>query len=186
MPEPPKPAGLIQSVTQTFKLPYRPAANPTKCPFQYDNWPWYSATYDQCYIGKSSRITFSGLSIPVPAGSGKVIITLTYNTTHYGPSPIGTAPSCYTSAVGCPYDSLNIGISSAFQTPAWPKPDTKFTYIGQYLDTNGIFVNWTYPGQSCTGSAATGVLADDNAPNKVCWVGFHPNFEVWATTPTTE
>ena len=41
---------------------------------------------------------------------------------------------------------------------AWPKPDTKFTYIGQYLDTNGIFVNWTSANLLVQDAATTGDL----------------------------
>ena len=145
---------------------------------------WYNATYGQCYDGKTSRITFTGLNFPVPPG-GKVIITLAYNTTSGGPQPLGALP-CTKTAVGCPYDSLNIGISSAFQNMAWPKPDTKFVYIGQWLDANGIYVNWRSPSQSCGSAATTGVLKDDTSGNQVCWVGFHPNFEVWTTGPATE
>ena len=37
-----------------------------------------------------------------------VIWTVEYNTSHYGPAPIGQNTACY----GCRYDSLNIGLNS--------------------------------------------------------------------------
>jgi hypothetical protein len=39
-----------------------------------------------------------------------VVYGIAYNTSHYGPNPIGEADACYTSSGGCPYDSLNIGL----------------------------------------------------------------------------
>ncbi len=70
---------------------------------------WYDGT--ACVNGKAANITFdfSSQNLTLP---DTVVYGISYNTTSYGPSPIGTGASCYSTAAGCPYDSLNIGLST--------------------------------------------------------------------------
>ncbi len=65
---------------------------------------------------------------------------LVYNTTSYGPTPIGPPAPCFTSSGGCPYDSLNIALSPAVTVGSKPFFDTLYWnefYASNYCD-NGL------------------------------------------------
>jgi hypothetical protein len=162
------PGPLLATITKTFDIPYRPSSTPSLCGGDPNR--WYNRKDKTCYHGIASMIVvnFSGSQVPLPS-NGEVVVTVAYNTTHYGPSPIGESASCYTSSGGCPYDSLNISTDTT---------DGNFQFVGAPLDANGIFVNYTLPNNSCTGTIATGVLTDDTG----CWAGLHPEIEVKANT----
>jgi hypothetical protein len=103
----PAPGALLGTVTETFDIPYRPSSTPAQC--NNDGQKWYSKKDNTCYRGLAVpvMVNFSGLHIPVPTDD-RIILTVSYNTTHYGPNPIGESTSCFGTAAGCPYDSLNI------------------------------------------------------------------------------
>src|SRR6185437_9415926 len=63
---------LVAAITKTFKMPYRPSANATKCP---GNGGWWNMGH--CYHGKAFKIGFmlKGAVLPKPA-----IIAVAYNT----------------------------------------------------------------------------------------------------------
>ncbi len=113
----------IASLTKTFKMPYRPSANPT-CTGNPDLGGWKSAGV--CYHGKLFKITFvlKGVSIP-----SKAIVSVAFNTTDYGAAP---------THVPGPYDSLNVG---GFEGPPSvggdPQPQSDYissTWTGAYCD----------------------------------------------------
>jgi hypothetical protein len=149
----------LATVTQTFALPYRPSSTPAKC--AGDATEWYSAKDKACHHGIAVPVTvnFGASNETLPSS---VVVTVAYNTTHYGPAPIGEAAACFTSSGGCPYDSLNISTEG----------DGGLT--GTVVDPNGIYVNYSVAGQGCGGLAVPGTLALDTG----CWAGFHPEIQV--------
>ena len=158
------------TVTQTFNIPYRPTSTPNLC--NGDNTRWYDPLDKRCYHGLAVPIVvdFSKFGVPLPAINNRLVITVAFNTTHYGPHPIGESASCFTSSGGCPYDSLNISTDTT---------DGTFVFVGSPLDPNGIFVRYSVGGQGCTRLAVPDVLADDTG----CWAGYHPEFLVTANKP---
>jgi hypothetical protein len=92
-------------------------------------------------------------------------MTVAYNSTHYGPAPIGESASCFTSSGGCFYDSLNISTDGPGGT------------VGSLLDPNGIYANYSLSGLGCAQNAVPGSLALDTG----CWAGFHPQMQVTVT-----
>jgi hypothetical protein len=96
------PGTLITSVTQTFAIPWRPAADPTCPDTGYGAGFAWRASDGKCYNGLAFNITFdlTGLGIIAP---DKLIFGIAYNTSDFGATPLrATAPT------GGPYDSLNV------------------------------------------------------------------------------
>ncbi len=97
---------FLGSVTHTFGMPYRPAANYSKCAGP-DAGKWYDKSSGTCYNGMAFAVKFvklGSLSLPDDA-----IISVAFNTTHYGHNPVGEDTACFTSDGGCAYDALNVG-----------------------------------------------------------------------------
>ena len=165
----PTPSSLLGTITHTFDIPYRPTSTPGSCDGNVEE--WYSSTDKACHRGISAEVSFdfSDQHLAIPA-NGQIIVAVGYNTTHYGPHPIGSAP-CLTTSGGCPYDSLNIGTYGS-------GPAGLAGGVGSLLDTNGVFVDYTKSEFACSGNTVTGTLALD-AP---CWTGYHPLVKVQAST----
>ena len=155
---------LLATTTQTFEIPYRPSSNSVNC----DGTAWYDRKTETCYHGITVPITvdLSSLHVTLPS---QIIVGVAFNTTHYGPVPIGEAAPCYSTGAGCPYDSLNISTDSN---------GGFYQAIGSVLDVDGIFVNYTSPANSCSGTAVTGIFALDASPG--CWTGYHPEIQISA------
>jgi hypothetical protein len=165
----PAPGTLLATLTQDFTLPYRPSSDTVNCV----GGPWYDSTTQTCYNGIAAPITFdlSSLKVKLPK---KIIVGFQFNSTHYGPSPIGQSAPCFSAVVngttpGCFYDSLNVSTDDN---------NGYFRAIGSVLDVDGIFFNYTNAGNSCNGAATTGVFGLDAAPG--CWTGYHPEIQVTA------
>jgi len=141
--------GLLATMTQTFNIPYRPSSTPAQC--GGDAQRWYDRKDKTCYHGFAVpiSISFSGLHLPIPANN-EVIVTVAYNTTDFGPIPIGQT-ACNQTSAGCPYDSLNISTDGSGSTGL-------VGGVGSVLDANGIFVNYTLPNTSCSGTAPPTVI----------------------------
>jgi hypothetical protein len=152
---------LIQSVTQTVDVPYRPSASP-KCTGDQAG-KWYH--HGTCLNGKSVTIKFkfqkSGIQLP-----DSVVLGVAYDTTHYGYNPIGESAPCFGTGAGCPYDSLNIGLSPAVTTGSKPYPDT-------------VFQNAAASGLYCDATPTAGTFNLDS-PTSACWAGLVPAFTVTA------
>jgi hypothetical protein len=97
-------ATLLASSTQTFAVPYRPSAS-AKC----GDGRWYSGGLKSCFNGLADDVTFGFSNVTLP---DTVVYELSYNTTHYGPNPIGEGAACFGTDAGCPYDSLNIALNT--------------------------------------------------------------------------
>jgi hypothetical protein len=145
------PGALITTVTQTFKIPYRPSAS-SKCG---TTGQWFDSLHKKCNNGKLVNLTFTiGGRVPSSAVYG-----IAYNTTHYGYNPIGESAACYTSSGGCGYDSLNIALS---QDPINVK-------VGYDTNPGKVWQNASVPSDYCdNGAAGTGTFRLDS-PTSTCW-----------------
>jgi len=90
--DPRLPGALIASDTQTFSIPWRPAADPT-C----TGGTAWRASDGLCYNGLAFTIKFK-LNVVVP---NEIVYGIAFNTNTWGYQPIG---------VPGPYESLNVGI----------------------------------------------------------------------------
>jgi hypothetical protein len=157
----------IASKTVNFQIPYRPSSDAAHCAVGGvpggDGEQWYSAADNTCYHGFAFPITFdfTGSGIVLPS---QAIFTVVFNTSDYGPVP--QRPKACNNISGddnCPYDSLNVGV---FSSPI----------VGNSVDPNGNWFNYTLPGTSCSGAAPTGTVIDDTP----CWTAQHPGLAIVA------
>ena len=92
-----QPGTVIDSVTQTFLIPWRPEAS-AGC-----GTAWLAAD-NNCYNGLAFDVTFDLGNITVP---DQLIYGIAYNTQSYGAAPTGQTG---------PYNSLNFGLSTVAPT----------------------------------------------------------------------
>lgn len=122
---------------------------------------WFDHKQGLCLNGLAANITFdfSGQHVQLP---NTAVYGITYNTSHYGPNPIGSGAACYTSSGGCPYDSLNIGLAPKVRVGSKPFPNT-------------VFQNAVFAGDYCdSGTAGVGVMRLDSAAPNACWSSLIP------------
>lgn len=155
------PGRLIGSVTTTLEMPYRPSANFTHCT-GVDAGKWYQKSTATCFNGKLFTRTLSLGDLQVP---GNIIVSVNYNTTHYGYEPIGEAAPCFVGPGGCPYDALNVATAAGPTVGTTPLPDDAYVY-----GSNGV--------SYCDGGAGG---LDVFRLDAGCWTGFQPAFEVRAS-----
>jgi len=160
----PLPGSLITTRTQTFSIPYRPSADPVHCTGG-DAGKWFDAVSGICYNGLAKNITFF-FNLPVLPNS--VVYGIAYNTTHYGPSPIGESAACFAASGGCPYDSLNIALAPVVNVGSKPFPST-------------VYQNTAFASNYCDGTPVPGMFQLDS-PTSACWAGFIPAVEFNADT----
>ena len=159
---PPAPGALLGSRTQTFAIPYRPSAS-ASCTTAGQ---WFSG--GSCYNGLAVPITFDFSSGPQVALPAQVIWTVSFNTTNYGPSPIGTS-ACSVTPQGCGYDSLNVGLNTSPPGPS----------VGTDTDPDAVFWNTHTAGNYTDGGAGgTGTLREDTA-----WSPYVPAGELQLAAP---
>ena len=154
----PSAGALIAMKTTTFDIPFRPSADAVNC----DGLKWYDATDGECYSGYATTLAwdFSADGVYLPS---QAIWTVTYNTTHYGASPVGTGAACYGEDGGCGYDSLNVGAETFLGSP----------FAGSDVDPDGAFLDSDWSGAYCDGgTGGTGSLREDTAAG--CWTDFRP------------
>ncbi len=151
------PGPLLASKTVTFKLRYRPSADPVHCPTAPGK--WYDQTNRTCYNGFAQKIEFNlaTLNVQLP---NDVIWGIAYNTTHYGYTPIGETAACFSTPAGCGYDSLNVGAQTF-------NPDI---IVGTDTDPDVVFVN--AKGGYCAGGPTDTFRADSG-----CWLPYRPLIE---------
>jgi hypothetical protein len=144
----------IATSTQTFVVPYRPSAS-AKCTGS-EAGEWYQSSSKTCFNGLADNVTFSFSGVTLP---DTVVYGIVYNTSHYGPTPQGETPACFGTAAGCPYDSLNIALSTDDDVSAGSS-------------TSGtVWQNSPYGSQYCDGgSAGTGTFRADSG----CWTPYVP------------
>jgi len=152
----------LASGSKTFKMPYRPSASPKCTGAQAGEWSGKGG----CWHGKAFKVSLSLKAAHLP---NQVIVSVAYNTSHHGPSPIGEAPACYTSSAGCFYDSLNIAVIEPPEGPPTTGSDP----------TDAVYVNTTNSGETCE-SGTLGTFG----PTKCAefWEGAQPALAVSATS----
>ena len=139
---------LIATATQTFDVPYRPSSDNVNC----TGGRWLDGKQG-CFNGLAVNVTFefSDQQVTLP---DTAIYGIAYNTSHYGPNPVGENTACFTSSGGCPYDSLNIGLAPTVTVGLKPFPNT-------------VYQNAVYGSDYCDGGSA-GVMRLDS-PSNACW-----------------
>lgn len=155
----PVPGSQIATVTQTITVPYRPSADNVNCTGTNAG-KWYDATSGQCFNGLAANVSFdfTSLSVVLP---NSVVYGLVYNTTHYGPNPIGESAACVGTAAGCPYDALNIALAPVVN-------------VGTKPFFNTLYQNSVFASEYCDdGLAGIGIFRLDS-PTSACWVGLVP------------
>jgi hypothetical protein len=131
---------LITEVTKTFNIRYRPSQNNTKCTGGAFG-AWWAAKLNQCFHGKFQRIVFPMKGFIWPS---KTIVSVSFNTTTWGYEPHGIQP-CDSEPQGCPYDSLNVGLSELAESPT--------PSIGSYPTPANDYWNTSTAGNYCDGGA---------------------------------
>ncbi|MGO9489954.1 MAG: hypothetical protein ACLQBB_13105 [Solirubrobacteraceae bacterium] len=160
----------IASVTHTFAMPYRPSQS-AECATLGDPGTWFdeatvaTAPVEKCFHGLAFTVSFHLGKTALP---GKAIISLSYNTTSYGPEPKKTQP-CDSEAQGCYYDSLNFADVEPAQSALSVGSDP----------TESQFVNSNWSEMYCGKTESL----DTFAPSGVCptwWEGDQPVISVQA------
>jgi uncharacterized repeat protein (TIGR01451 family) len=160
----PTPGSLIATKTQTFSIPYRPSSDNTNC----TGGKWFDGT--TCFNGQAHNITFDLTSLGITLPSS-VVFGITYNTTSFGPNPVGTGAPCFSSSGGCGYDGLNVALSPAATVGSKPFPATLYwdnAFASNYCDN---------------GTAGINVFRLDS-PTSACWGGLVPAVQFIAAPPT--
>lgn len=131
-----------QSITQTFTIPWRPAAD-ASC----SNGNWKSAVDGLCYSGLAFEVVFDlrGLNFDLPS---QFIYSVEYNTQLSGYQPLG---------IPGPYNSLNVGFSPQSSPSA-----------GEDVDADVVYWNTTIAGWYSDG----GALGSGSFRADTGWTGF--------------
>lgn len=154
----PRPGSLITTMTQTFNIPYRPSAS-----IGCTNGGWGSS----CFHGLAINIVFD---FDLKSGHVKlpdtVVYGIAYNTSDYGAAPQRPQP-CNATATGCPYDSLNVALST----------DPTDLSAGSDPNTGTVFWNTSVAGFYCDGGAnGSGFFRlDSPGAGNGCWSIGAPN-----------
>jgi hypothetical protein len=157
------PGSLITTKTETFAIPYRPSTDTVNC----IDGAWYDASSDSCFNGKAVNITFTFDGTVVLPDS--IVYGVSYNTSNYGPSPIGPA-ACSPTPQGCPYDSLNVGLNHESGTS-----------VGTDVNPDGVFWNTETAGYySDGGTGGVNTFREDTN-----WTGYVPAVKFTATSVAT-
>jgi hypothetical protein len=155
---------VIVTRTQTFAIPYRPSAS-ASCTGG-DAGKWFDGT--GCNNGYATPITFTfDGTVVLP---DELVWGISYNTSNYGPNPIGTQP-CSSTTEGCPYDALNVGLSQEASTT-----------VGTDVDPTGTYFNTVTAAWYCDGgTGGTGTFRSDSG----CWDGYRPMARIEAVEPVS-
>ena len=149
------PGALIATQTQTFSIPYRPSAS-TKCTGAQAG-EWYSNKSKSCFNGLAVNIKFHFHDAHVTLPN-TVVYGIAYNTSDYGTTP-QRPQACDATTAGCPYDSLNVGLST----------DPTDLSAGSDPNPGTLFMNSSTPSQYCDGGAnGVGTFRLDS-PDDGCW-----------------
>jgi hypothetical protein len=152
---------LIATQTKTFQVRYRPSANHKRCTGD-DAGKWYKKNKG-CFNGRAANVKFDFKSENI-ALPDTVVYGISYNTTDFGPSPIGQT-ACNSSSGGCFYDSLNIALAPAVN-------------LGSQSYPGAVFLNAGSGGAYCDGGThGVGIMRLDSGG---CWNGLVPAVNIAA------
>lgn len=160
---------LIASVTRTFDIPYRPSQS-SQC-VGTSAGEWYDPASQSCYHGLYTTVDFHLDGVKLPS---TFVYGIAYNTTSYGPSPIGASAPCHATPQGCPYDSLNIALSQ----------DPTNVSVGSDTVPGTVFQSSKQPGAYCDhGAAGTGTFRLDSPNVPSCWGNYDSSNGLYDLAP---
>lgn len=144
---------VVNSVTKTFNIPFRPSTNP-ECPETVNGQGWGQ----DCFLGLAHVITFDLTGVTVP---DEIVYGVAWNTASFGYDPIGDGPACQeVQYAGCDSSLLNLGVEGT-APPA----------VGTDDSPNGAWQYAVFGESYCDGGAGgTAVFRFDDG----CWAGFNP------------
>lgn len=160
--DPNLPGTLIDSVTQTFTIPWRPDADPTCPDTGYGAGFAWRAADTNCYNGFAFNITFdlSGEAIVAP---DVLVVGIAYDTQSWGATPIGSDG---------PYNSLNVATFPGVANPLGNQPS-----IGTFPDPTIVFWDTVTASNYADGGAGgVGIFRLDTG-----WGGYEPAIKFLAT-----
>lgn len=166
----------IASVEKTFSMPYRPSAS-SKCTGELAG-DWYQMGSKECFHGKLFKVSFGMRKLTLPA-DGKVIVSVSYDTSDHGPNPVGDASACHATSEGCPYDSLNVAINAVYKEVAKEQYEAEPTSpsVGADPLPEDVFIDTTDAAMVCGNASLTGSFGASGA----CWRYEQPAFEIKAS-----
>ena len=139
-------------------MPYRPTRNDPVCvPKGYEAGTWYDPSTGKCSHGMAFTISFKELRVELRK---REIITVSYDTTDHGPSPVGVT-ACNSTVAGCYYDSLNVAIIE----PSEGAPSAGSN------PTNELFLNSTWNAMYCGGATPVGTFGPTAPVEGSCATG---------------
>jgi hypothetical protein len=155
----------IGQVTKRFAMPYRPSDDPAHC----EEGRWYDAESKTCFHGKAFVVKFPALKVlRMPK---RVIVGISYDTSHYGPEPAGDKNECNLRSAGCYYDSLNVGLAEPGEALLTLGADPSEPYLD--LANAGAVGS-----EACGNDEVLGKLALDECPS--FWEGDQPLIRITA------
>lgn len=163
----------LASVTITQAIPYRPSANLTLCTGA-DTGKWFNPLRNGGIGGCQNSIA-TILTFAFPAGTtlpNNVVWTVSFNTSHSGYTPMTESTACYTSSIGCGYDSLNVGAKSYPGAPYSGIDIDEDLAFWNYYSGPGIPTNYPPPYGFGVLTPSTGVQSTSG------WIGFRPLGEI--------
>jgi hypothetical protein len=141
----PRPNEILARTTESFLIPWRPEPDPASAGLP--GRPWRAAD-GHLYTGRAFTLMFdlSDLGLALP---DEVILSVSYNTQHYGRHPLG---------VPGPYDSLALGVTDELPS------------VGVDDNTDVVFWKTAHAADYAdAGTAGTDVLRADSG-----WIPFKP------------
>ncbi len=147
----------IAAGSKVAKIPFRPSANLMKCTGA-NTGLWYSK--GECVTSKTAKVT---IPLKVAKLPEEAIVSVSYNTSHYGYTPTACAPESE-----CPEDSLNVGLTEPpnYEPTIGSNPSPEYTWI------NSTWAQVYEPEPH--GTVGTFSYANE-------WTGYQPLFEVKAS-----
>lgn len=155
------PGSRIATETETFSIPYRPSAS-TKCTGEQAG-EWYSNSSKSCFNGLAVNIKFHFHDAHVTLPN-TVVYGIAYNTSDYGAAP-QRSRACNTTSAGCPYDSLNVGLST----------DPTDLSAGSNPNPGALFMNSSTASEYCDRGAHGVASFRLDSPGDGCWSFGDPN-----------
>ncbi len=144
---------LLGTLTRTFHIPWRPAADPINCPAtptKFQSQP--GAVNTNCYNGLANQVTFDLTTLNLTAPS-QIVWGVAFNTQSYGAAPIG-APG--------PFNSLNVGAQG--NAPS----------IGTHANGDAAWIRSTLGYPFCDGIGGPSFRPDTGCAPGNGWTGSTP------------
>jgi hypothetical protein len=108
----------ITHLTQTFAIPYLPAFSASCDNVLFPGGGGYTSSTG-CEDAINDTVTFDFAPLKVSLSSKQLIYGISYPTSDYGPDPFGHGTPCWETGTdpGCPYDELNVALTTSATEP---------------------------------------------------------------------